>query len=43
MAQGRTDTVSAGITATDDEYILVFGADVIAIGQLRVQQALRIL
>ncbi len=43
MSQRRADAVGSGITTTDHDHVFIFGTDVVAIGMLRVQQALGVL
>ena len=40
MTHRRTDAIGAGIAAADDDHVLVFGRDVVAVLMLRVEQAL---
>ena len=42
MSHGRSDTISARISSSNDDDILSFGADIIAVLVLRIQQRFRI-
>ena len=42
MAQRGADAVRPGVAAADHDHVLAFGADVVAVGVIRIEQAARV-